>query len=78
MARGIELLGDDGHPVSNAPRVQIVGSIVAGQPIPVFSTEGSAASEEFDTVEVPPDLPRSAREVVRPDGERQLDGGRPH
>ena len=58
VARGIELLDNEGQPVSNAPRVQIVGSIAAGQPIPVFSTEDSAASEEFDTVEISPDLPR--------------------
>lgn len=58
VSRGIELLGNDGQPVSNAPRVQILGSIVAGQPIPVFSAEGSAASEEFDTVEVSPELTR--------------------
>ena len=44
--------------MSNAPRVQIVGAIAAGQPIPVFSSEGSASSEEFDTVEISPDLPR--------------------
>ena len=58
VARGIELLDNEGQPVSNAPRVQIVGAIAAGQPIPVFSTEDSAASEEFDTVEISPDLPR--------------------
>lgn len=58
VARGIELLDRDGEPVSSAPRVQIVGSIAAGQPIPVFSSEGAEASEEFDTVEVSPDLPR--------------------
>lgn len=58
VARGIELLDRDGEPVSSAPRVQIVGSIAAGQPLPVFSSEGAAASEEFDTVEVSPDLPR--------------------
>ena len=58
VARGIELLDRDGEPVSSAPRVQIVGSIAAGEPIPVFSAEGGAASEEFDTVEISPDLPR--------------------
>jgi repressor LexA len=58
MARGIELLGRDGEPLSSAPRVQIVGSIAAGQPLPVFSTEGDVASEEFDTVEISPDLTR--------------------
>ena len=58
VARGIELLDHDGQPVSNAPRVQIVGTIAAGQPIPVFSSEGASASEEFDTVEISPDLPR--------------------
>ena len=58
VARGIELLDRDGEPVSSAPRVQIVGSIAAGQPLPVFSSEGAGASEEFDTVEISPDLPR--------------------
>ena len=58
MARGIELLDESGQPVSTAPRVQIIGAIAAGQPIPVFSTEGVASSEEFDTIEVPPELPR--------------------
>ena len=58
VARGIELLDNAGQPVSNAPRVQIVGAIAAGQPIPVFSSEDAAASEEFDTVEISPDLPR--------------------
>ena len=58
VARGIELLDREGEPVSSAPRIQIVGSIAAGQPLPVFSSEGAAASEEFDTVEVSPDLPR--------------------
>ena len=58
VARGIELLDKDGEPVSSAPRVQIVGSIAAGQPLPVFSSEGSAVSEEFDSVEVSPDIPR--------------------
>ena len=58
VARGIELLDNAGQPVSNAPRVQIVGAIAAGQPIPVFSSEDAASSEEFDTVEISPDLPR--------------------
>ena len=58
VARGIELLDRDGEPVSSAPRVQIVGSIAAGQPLPVFSSEGAGASEELDTVEISPDLPR--------------------
>ncbi len=58
VARGIELLDNSGQPVSNAPRVHIVGPIAAGQPIPAFSTEDSASSAEFDTIEVSPDLPR--------------------
>ena len=58
VARGIELLDEAGQPVSNGPRVQIVGGIAAGLPIPVFSTEEAASSEEFDTIEVSPDLPR--------------------
>ena len=58
LARGVELLDDAGQPVSNAPKVQIVGAIAAGLPIPAFSTEGAASSAEFDTVEVSPELAR--------------------
>ena len=56
--RGIEILDQEGQPVSNAPRVQIVGAIAAGSPIPAWSTEGAASSEEFDTVEISPELQR--------------------
>lgn len=58
VARGIEILDQAGQPVSNAPRVQIVGAIAAGIPIPAWSTEDAASSEEFDTVEVSPELQR--------------------
>ena len=58
VARGIELLDDAGQPVSNAPKVQIVGAIAAGLPIPTFSTEGTTSSAEFDMVEVSPELTR--------------------
>ncbi len=58
VARGIEILDQEGQPVSNAPRIQIVGAIAAGSPIPAWSTEGSASSEEFDTVEISPELQR--------------------
>ena len=56
VARGIELLDELGQPVSGPPKVQIVGAIAAGLPIPVFSTEDAASSAEFDTIEVAPDL----------------------
>ena len=58
VARGIELLDETGQPASSFPRVQIVGAIAAGMPIPVFSTEDAASSAEFDTIEISPDLPR--------------------
>ena len=57
IARGIELLDETGLPVNaGSTRVQIVGSIAAGEPIPAFSSEGAAASTEFDIVEVRPEL----------------------
>ena len=58
MARGIELLDSAGQPQSSAPRVQIVGNIAAGAPLPAFSTEEAGSSAEFDTVEVATDLQR--------------------
>ena len=36
VARGIELLDENEQPVSSVPKVQIVGAIAAGMPIPVF------------------------------------------
>src|ERR687895_1656234 len=56
VARGIELLNEEGQPVSSAPRVPIVGTIAAGAALPVFSTEDAASSAEFDTIEVSPEL----------------------
>lgn len=58
VARGIELLDEEGQPLSNAPKVQIVGKIAAGYPIPAFSTEGAGSSAEFDSIEVAPELTR--------------------
>jgi repressor LexA len=58
VARGIELLDEEGQPVSNLPRVPIVGSIAAGLPLPVFSTEEAASAGDFDTIEVAPELTR--------------------
>ena len=58
VARGIEILDQEGQPVSNAPRVHVVGLIAAGAPIPALSTEDSASSQEFDTVEISPELQR--------------------
>lgn len=58
VARGIELLDDSGQPVSAVPKVQIIGRIAAGAPLPVFSGEGSTSGQEFDTIEVAPDLTR--------------------
>ncbi len=58
VARGIELLDDSGQPVNSVPKVQIVGRIAAGSPLPVFSAEGNASSQELDTIEVAPELPR--------------------
>ena len=58
VARGIELLDDSGQPMNSVPKVQIVGRIAAGFPIPAFTAEESATSQEFDTIEVAPDLTR--------------------
>lgn len=59
VARGIELLNEEGQPVSNnTPRVPIVGTIAAGLALPVFSTEDAAYTAEFDTIEVSPELTR--------------------
>ena len=58
VARGIELLDEEGQPVSSTPRVPIVGKIAAGLPIPVFSTEEAAAGSDLDTIEISPDLSR--------------------
>ena len=61
VARGIELLDEQGNPVSSTPRVAILGPIAAGMPLPVFSTEGAASNSDFDTIEVSQDLARRHR-----------------
>ena len=61
VARGIELLDERGNPVSNTPKVAILGPIAAGMPLPVFSTEGAASNSDFDTIEVSQDLARRHR-----------------
>ena len=58
VARGIELLDDEGQPVSNAPKICIVGKIAAGQPLPVFSSEEAVAGSDFDTIDISPELNR--------------------
>ena len=58
VARGIELLDETGRAVSTTPRIPIVGRIAAGLPLPVFSVEDSASSQEFDTIEIAPELQR--------------------
>ncbi len=58
VARGIELLDEAGHSISTTPRIPIVGCIAAGLPLPVFSVEESASSQEFDTIEIAPELQR--------------------
>ena len=58
VARGIELLDEEGQPVSSTPRVPIVGKIAAGLPIPVFSTEEAASASDLDAIEISPELPR--------------------
>ncbi len=75
VARGIEILDQEGEPISNAPRVQILGLIAAGTPIPVFSTEDSASSQEFDTVEVSPELQRQPGKLfaLRVNGTSMID-----
>ena len=75
VARGIEILGQEGEPISNAPRVHIVGSIAAGTPIPALSTEDSGSSQEFDTVEVSPDLQRQHGQLfaLRVNGTSMID-----
>ena len=58
VARGIELLDEAGQSVSTTPRIPIVGRIAAGLPLPVFTVEDSASSQEFDTIEIAPELQR--------------------
>ena len=57
-ARGIELLDESGNPRGAVPKIQIVGRIAAGSPLPAFSIEDGIAAAEFDTIEVSPELPR--------------------
>ena len=61
VARGIELLGDTGRQEPAALRLPIVGYIAAGEPLPVFSSEGASAEDGLGTVTPPPEMVKSNR-----------------
>ena len=65
VARGIEILDQEGEPISNAPRVQILGLIAAGEPI--------EALENPEMVDVPPSLLHPDHYVLQVKGDSMID-----
>lgn len=63
VARGIELLDESGNPVSAAPRVQVIGYIAAGEPLPATTSDGWSPQEPLETLEIPPDMFRGKRDM---------------
>jgi repressor LexA len=72
-ARGIEVVGA-ARP-SRAFRVPVIGSIAAGQPIPVPDGQVWSTDAEADTVEVSPDMTRGKRQLyaLRVKGQSMID-----
>ncbi len=53
VARGIELLDEEGRATSMLPRVPVMGYIAAGEPLPGPSSDGWAVQEPLESVEMP-------------------------
>ena len=76
VSRGIEVLGGDRQRVQ-ANRVPVLGSIAAGEPIPVPAQESWAATEPVDMLDIPQGFPERCRRRLRPQGEGHLYDRRP-
>ena len=61
VARGIELLDEQGRPTAGLQRIPIVGYIAAGQPLPDVSADTWSADASLGTLDLPPDMVRSRR-----------------
>ena len=63
VARGIELLDEDGKTTSFLPRVPVMGYIAAGEPLPGPSSEGWATQEPLENVELPRHIANSKTDL---------------
>lgn len=75
ISRAIELVGSEALDTIEVTRVPVLGSIAAGQPIPVPEA-GAYANGDRETIPLPPDLtPRDARDLyaLRVKGDSMID-----
>ena len=63
VARGIELLDEEGRTTSFLPRIAVMGYIAAGEPLPGPSTEGWAPPDPLDIIELPRHLVKNNRDL---------------
>ena len=63
VARGIELLDEEGRTTSSLPRVPVMGYIAAGEPLPGPFSEGWAAQEPLENLELPRYIANSKTEL---------------
>jgi repressor LexA len=63
VARGIELLDEEGRTTGFLPRVPVMGYIAAGEPLPVPSSEGWANLEPLETIELPQNIADSKKNL---------------
>jgi repressor LexA len=62
VARGIEILDENGRATGFLPRVPVMGYIAAGEPLPVQSSDGWS-QEPLETVELPRYMADSKKEL---------------
>jgi repressor LexA len=63
VARGIELLDEEGRPTSGIRPIPIVGYIAAGQPLPDVSSDTWGSDAPLGTIELPPTMVRSSSSI---------------
>ena len=63
VARGIELLDEEGRATGFLPRVPVMGYIAAGEPLPGPSASGWAAQEPLESLEMPRHIADTKKEL---------------
>jgi repressor LexA len=63
VARGIELLDENGHAAGFLPRIPVMGYIAAGSPLPGPSASGWTSLEPLEILEIPRHVSNSKTEL---------------
>ena len=75
MSRGLKVLGRAALAISGNRRIAVLGTIQAGEPIPVLESRTPAETDELDMVELTADMAQSRKELfaLRVKGDSMID-----